>query len=359
VPGSLDEPMAPGGFRTFGTTWIGRIVLVLIGIFAVAGALFYLGALVTILAMLVCGAFLPIYLGWKSTRQLALAGLVILLASAPVFSVAYASQLRVPSPSEGSNPSAPYGNGQAVVQNATVTPYTGAAGGTYTFSASIEPQNLPPRSTLHYLLLIVTDCPDATGNRSPACPAGYPFYEQNHSFSATPAAPTTVSFQQRLSGVDVWWWTFDLAFNNSTSKNLTQDWLYSQGTYDFPEGPVSGSFGQTFAFILPASYEVILVYPGLVFFVALLIYAVLKRRQATRGAGAPTAGTPGAPPGTPPTAPPGAPGAPPSNAAANERRCPNCQAVVYPNESSCWKCGKSLAPPQPATAQPLSSGKAP
>jgi hypothetical protein len=359
VPGSLADAMALGGFRTFGTTWIGRIVLVAIGIFAVAGALFYLGFLVAILAMLVCGAFLPIYLGWKSTRQLALAGLIILLASAPVFSVAYASQLRVPSPTASSDPAAPYGNGNAVVQNATVTPYTGAAGGTYTFSAAIEPQNLPPRSTLHYMLLIVTDCPDATGNSSPSCPAGYPFYEQNHTFSANPPGPTTVSYQQRLPGTDVWWWTLDLAFNNSTSKNLTQDWLYYQGSYSFVEGPVSGSLGQTFVYILPAAYEVILVYPGLVFFVALLIYAVLKRRQAARGASAPSAGAPGTPPGPPPTGPPGAPAATPSVAPANERRCPNCQAVVYPNETSCWKCGKSLAAPQPATAQPLPSGKGP
>jgi hypothetical protein len=347
--------MASGGWKQFGTTRVGRAVLMAVAILTLVGSLFYLGPYVSIAVLLLFGAAVPIYLGWKRPRQLAIAAFAVLLISAPLFSVVYADELRVPSPAESSNPAAPYGNGQAVLQNAVVSPFDGPEGANYTFTVVVHPEDLPTGTHARFLELFISDCPGATGNQSPSCPSGYAFYQLNHTFVANLTAPTTVTYGHILPGDDVWWWNLALAISNTSAPtSYTWVWLYSNGGYNGVQGPVSGDFLATTELILPAAYEVILIYPGLVFYIGLLIYVLLKNRENARKGGA--GGT------LPPSSPAGgstpSAGPTPSTGPA-ERTCPNCGAVVYPNETSCWKCGRSLTEPLPASSKPLDSSKGP
>ena len=349
--------MTSGTWKEFGTHPIGRAVLMAVAILTLVGSLFYLGPYVSIAVLLIFGAAVPIYLGWKRPRQLAIAAFAVLLISAPIFSVVYANELRVPSPAASSNPSLPYGNGGSVVQDAKVNPFVGAEGGKYNFTSTIYPQFLPGGESARFLDLYISDCPGATGNSSPSCPAGYAFYVLNQTLPANLTAPTEVSFVKSLPGSDVWWWDLALGISNATApRDYTYVWLYIDGTYSGVQGPVSGDFLATTELILPAAYEVIFIYPGIVFYIGLLIYVLLKNREATRQGGSrstlPPADSPASPP-SPAGTTPAPSGGPP------ERTCPNCGAVVYPNETSCWKCGKSLSAPVPATSRPLASSKNP
>ncbi len=344
--------MASGGWKEFGTRPVGRAVLMAAAILTLVGSLFYLGPYVSIAVLLLFGAAVPIYLGWKRPRQLAIAAFAVLLISAPLFSVIYADELRVATPAASSNPALPFGNGNPALQNARVTPFDGPQGANYSFTVAVHPEDLPLGMQARFLELFISDCPGATGNRSPNCPSGYTYFVLNHTFAPNLTAPTTVTFGHILPGADVWWWNLALAISNTSApKTYTWVWLYTGGGYNGVQGPVSGDFLSTTELILPAAYEVILIYPGLVFYIGLLIYVLLKNREAARKV--PTGGT----------LPPPAPGSPaatavstPSSAPA-ERTCPNCGAVVYPNETSCWKCGKSLTEPMPARSKPLESSK--
>ncbi|HEV2166547.1 MAG TPA: hypothetical protein VGS23_06195 [Thermoplasmata archaeon] len=348
--------MPSGAWKDFGTRPLGRAVLMAVAILTLVGSLFYLGPYVSIAVLLVFGAALPIYLGWKRPRQLAIAAFAVLLISAPIFSVVYANELRVPSPAASSNPSLPYGHGGSVVQDAKVSPFVGPEGGQYNFTATLDPQYLPIGTHARFLDLYISDCPGATGNSSPSCPAGYALYVLNQTVSANLSAPSTVSFVKSLPGSDVWWWDLALAISNSSApRNYTYLWLYVNGVYSGVQGPVSGDFLATTELILPAAYEVIFIYPGIVFYIGLLIYVLLKNREATRqAAGRAPPSTEGSAP-----APASSKGTEATASGPTERTCANCGAVVYPNESSCWKCGKSLSPPVPTASQPLTSSKKP
>lgn len=310
---------------------------------ALIGSLLYAGIYIAVLALLVFGLGLPIYAGWKRPRQLALAGLAVLLITAPVFSVLYADELRQPSPLASSSSDPPYGNGGSVLQNAHVTPFTGAAGGTYTFTVEVVPQYLPMNTTVQWLTLYVTTCPGATGNASPNCPGPYPFYTFNHSFLVPPIADQNVTFAERLPGVNVWWWDVSAAQRDVKSQNLTYDFLSSGGGFAGVEGPVTGDFFGTVTLLIPSIYFNVLIFPGLVFYAALLVYVLLKNREARRKAsrGPPPISGDRAPPDDPSrTAPTSQGSAAPTS---TELSCPNCQAVVYPNETQCWKCGANLS----------------
>ncbi|MCI4358109.1 MAG: zinc ribbon domain-containing protein [Thermoplasmata archaeon] len=349
--------MGPGGWKQFGTRKEGRALLMALAISTLVASLFYLGPYVAIAVLLVFGAALPIYLGWKRPRQLAIAAFAVLLVSAPIFSAAYAGELRVPSPAASSNPAFPFGNGAPAVHDARVTPFDGNPGGVYNFSATVDPKNLPPSESARFLELFISDCPGATGNRSPSCPAGYAFYVLNHTFLQTPGAAVTVTYSQALPGTDVWWWNLALAISNASApKAYTWVWLFVNGGYTGVQGPVSGNYLATTEFILPAAYEVIFIYPGIVFYIGLLIYVLLKNREANRGRSR-VALPPDLPTSGP--VPPTSSATPRSPSGLAERTCPNCGAVVYPNESTCWKCGKSLAQNAPASAPPLESSKSP
>ncbi|MCI4349689.1 MAG: hypothetical protein L3J93_05685 [Thermoplasmata archaeon] len=339
--------------RAFGTHRVGRTLLVALSILTLAGTLFYLGPLFAMFVFLLFGLALPIYLGWRIPRQLALAGVVALLLGAPVFSAAYAYELRQPSPWANSNPTAPDGHGGSVLQHAHVTPFTGTAGGNYTFTVDVEPQYLPVNTSAAYLLLFISDCPYATTNHSSACPASYRFYELNHSLGSPITATQTIPFFHNLPGADAWWWTMALVLHRANSTNLSWVWLYTSMGYSGVQGPISGDFFSTFELILPVAYELSLLYPGLLFFVGLLIYVLLKNRERVRKAakdlpGPGSLGTLAAPPKV----------SSPDVKGPVERSCPNCQAVVYPNETKCWKCGSELKsesapiPSTPATPTP-------
>jgi hypothetical protein len=340
------------GVKSFVAKPLGRILLGALATVTLVGSFLFLGPLLGIVTFLFFGLAIPIYLGWKQPRYLAVMGLAVLLVAAPIASAWEAQMLRVPSPSANSNPNAPYGNGGAVLQGSGVTPYTGGSGGAYNFTITVHPEFVPTNTSgLQWIELIVTTCPGATGNSSPFCASGYPFYLWNQTLPANVTGPRLVSFVETLPGSNLWWYQFATAYytGNGSSKNLTWIFLNPGNGYGSVQGPVSGDYLSTVGLVIPALYADMLLYPGLVFFVALLIYYVWKRREATRKAAAAGASAPEGPTGAAPTSP--APPGPPTSGTAEstraptgpgERRCPNCSAVVYPTESSCWKCGTKL-----------------
>ncbi len=343
--------------KTFVSRPLGRIILAVVATATLVGSFLYLGPLIAIPTLLFFGLAIPIYLGWKRPRQLAIMGLAVLLVAAPLGSLWEAQIIRAPSPTANSDPALPWGNGGSVLQGASVSPFAGDAGGGYNFSVAVHPEFVPANTSgLLWVVLFVTTCPGATGNSSPSCSSGYPFYTQNESLAPNLTAPFTASFVQTLPGANLWWFQFATAYRSGPSHNVTWIFLDPANGYGAVQGPVSGDYFSTVGLIVPNFYLVMFLYPGVVFFIALLVYYVFKRREAARKARAGAAPEgPIPPPGGEP-APPGATTAP-ARATAEERRCPNCQAVVYPNETSCWKCGASLTAPAAETA-PLPGGKA-
>ncbi|HTP56312.1 MAG TPA: hypothetical protein VML53_06610, partial [Thermoplasmata archaeon] len=77
------EPQFPRRLRSFVQTPLGRTLLLAFTILVVFGA-FYLSVLFAIPAILIVGLWLPIYLGQKRPRYLALSGVVVLLLMAPL-----------------------------------------------------------------------------------------------------------------------------------------------------------------------------------------------------------------------------------------------------------------------------------
>jgi hypothetical protein len=353
---------SPLTVRTFGTRGWGRAVLIAVAILAVVASYLYLDSpLIAIGAILLFGLAVPIYVGWTSPRQLAVGGLVVLLIGAGVFSVLYAQELRVPSPWGATLPNS---TGGSVLQSAHVSPFDGAQGAPYTFSVLLVPQYIPANQTVYALDLFVSDCPGATTNDSTNCPAGYPFYAQNVSFSQNPAAPETINFTQVLPGADVWWWVMALATRDSGTNlsvpgNLTWDYVYTSGS-EGVQGPVSGNYDSTVELVLPSAYEFFFVYTGLVFYVGLLVYLLLKNREARKKAAlTPPGGPKGMWSSTGPIEPAGpSPTTGGGTGSPTELACPNCKAVVYPNEKTCWKCGAALPPSAGASSAPIpSSGR--
>ena len=142
--------------------------------------------------------------------------------------------------------------------------------------------------------------------------------------------------------------------------------LVGDPTYNGIEGPVVGDFGVTYSSIIGGIYFDVLLFLGAPFYLVLLVYVLFKnrerRRQETqrRAAGpVPPAGGGTSGGGAPPTliaSASGPPPGPPTSPVASERACPNCDAVVYANESKCWKCGAPLPTSGSSAAPPLPSG---
>jgi hypothetical protein len=343
------------GFRGFATRPLGQIVLLVVAVLVVAAGAVYLGALLTIFLILLFGLALPIYLGLKIPRRLAVLGIVIYLLAGPVAAVLDAQQTLVPSPAAQS-----FGeNGGNVFQNAQVHPYNGNGGQNYTFQLTVDPSYLYPNTTLVNLTLFVSTCPDSSRANDPtilACQTPYPSYEQ---VLATPnlTSTTTYSFHQKLPGPNVFWWivwgTFVYA-SNHTACNTNCIFLNANNNYLCIEGPVTGSFGAIVGVVIVAVYLDLLLYPVIAFFAALAFYAWFKSRERRRKAEQAAARGPGGGPGAPAA---GAAAGPGSGSTGPEMRCPKCSAVVYANESQCWKCGAPLG--AAAGAAPLPSGPAP
>lgn len=334
---------------------LGRILLGLLAGATLLGSFIYLGPLVSIATFLFFGFAIPVYLGWKRPGQLALMGLVVLIAVAPVAAVYDAGTLRTPSPPASSSDQLPYGNGGAVLQNASVSPFTGAAGGKYTFTVQVHPEFVPANTSgLSWIELIVSTCPGANSSSSPICGSGYPFLLDNRTLAPNLTTPFAVSFNETLNGSNLWWFQFATAYAIGNNTNVTWILLVTDNGYGAVQGPVTGDFTSTVALVVPLFYTIVFLYPGAVFFVALLIYYVFKRREAARraarggGAGPSMEGVAG------PTAPEGAAPAAPT---VVERRCPKCNAVIYPKETTCWKCGTPVPETTPPAAPPLEGGR--
>ncbi|MGI0132692.1 MAG: hypothetical protein ACREDK_06345 [Thermoplasmata archaeon] len=328
-----------GGVKAFAATPVGRAVLVAISILALTGCFVYLGTLLAIAALLLFSLAIPIYLGWKRPRQLAVAGLVVLLIASPIASVIATEQFRTPAPASSSSNQAPDGYGGAVLENARVTPYTGAGGAIYHFSVDLHPNFAPPNTHgLLWVVVYVSTCPGALTPTSSLCPSGFSFAEQNRTFANGTTLAQTVDLNVTLNGTGIWWWNMATAVQNATTGAVSWIWVQATGGYNAIEGPVSGDFTSTLSIVIPSVYVTMFFYPGLIFFAAILAYAFFKSREARRKreeSGPPaTLGPTSGPRGGPaaPAAPPGQP----------ETKCSNCGAVIFSGETTCWKCGVAM-----------------
>jgi hypothetical protein len=357
-PSRFSEAVQTGNsIKAFFAKPYGRIVLLVIIALSLAGASIYLGYLIAIPVFLLVGLGLPIYLGWTRPRTLFLVGLSALLVAGPIVTAGTTSELLTPGPAF--NGEVFTGFTQSVLQNATVHPYSIASGGHFTFTADVNPAFLPSGSQPKVLWIdfYLSTCPNALTNNSSSCGGlnAYPFHAANYTYNSS--AKGAVTFIEDVGGVNVWWWTMAAAYINA-SGGLSYVYLQPNNGYTTAEGPVTGSYLSIYTLILPAIYFTVFIYPGLVFFLGVLVYLFLKMRQRRRAGGAPSVPPPMTPssPGGPST--PGAPA--PSAPSRPELACPKCGAVVYAGESRCWKCGAPLTsgpPPPVAGEQPLPSGK--
>ncbi len=358
------QQQKPRGFRGFVQTIYGKSLLVAIAVLVVFATYVYVDTLLAIPAMLLFGLAIPIWLGLKRPRFLALVGLVIVVAAAPLSTVVITQDIRAPiSPSNSLTTIS--GTSGALMQNATVSPYTGTTSTNFTWSVTIVPAGIPKGNTSPvWLNLYVSTCPGATSTSPPSwCSAGYPFTLLNYTaFPANLTAPTTVTFHYRIGSNGIWDWQMGIYTKNSTTGRPFFQTLVGDPTYNGIEGPVVGDYASTFGAILPTIYFDDALFLGGPFFVVLLIYLLFKNRERRRKEAAQRAAGPVPPTGAPPEGgsalPPSiAKGPPPGSSAAPtaaERTCPNCNAVVYENETTCWKCGASLTA---VPAAPLPSSR--
>lgn len=352
--------MQPGrAVKSFLRTRLGFILLIALAIAVVVVTYTYVGGpLLAIVAMLIFGLGLPIWVGISRPRTLAIVGVVILVASAPLITFVETGAILTPTSAASSPASLPSGNGGAILQNATVSPFVAAAGSTFNWSVSVFPRYLPPQSTRAlWLDLFISTCPGATGTGSPNCAAGYTFYLLNHTLPRGVQNGTIESFTDQLNGTNIWSWQMAIAYDNRTTGNLTWTFLVGDPTYNGIEGPITGNYWSTYVLLVGTIYEAVLFYLGLVFFIALLVYMVFKNRRRKRqdqnARANPPAPTDANPPDTAPPASP--PTTPPALTPLAEAACPNCGAVVYPGEKVCWKCGTKLTPPPASGSAPLPS----
>jgi hypothetical protein len=353
--------------RAFVQTRWGKLFLVALAVLTLSASFYYLGPYFAIPTLLLFGLGLPIYLGWKIPRQLAVVGLAAILLSGPIINYGLTAQAMAPSPSFSSSTDlSNTTNGLPVLANATEGPYNAAGGTSFAFSVELHADRLPGGFAPDLLWLYVSTCPGATGPSSPFCGSGYPFYPVNESVVNDTNRSTTVTFHLALPGPNIWWWQMGLladhtVLNVSANKtNTTYQWMFLavNNAYGAVQGPVTGTWLSTYDLLLPQTVIDVLFYPGIVFYLALLVYLWLKRREATKKAARAAASEPIPPTsGATPSSGGPAPGTGTSSADAAARRpetaCPKCGAVVYPKETTCWKCGAPLTGSEPA---PLRSG---
>ncbi len=353
-----------GRFRRFLQTTLGKILIILVTFGVVLACLTVVNSVIlAIPAFLVFGLAIPIWSGLKRPRFLALVGLVVVVAVAPVANVYFTQELLAPVGPSASNSGGLYSSPNGpLMQNASVTPFTGTTGTTFTWAVTVFPQNHPVGNTTPVELdLYISTCPGATGNSSPYCSAGYPLYVLKN--TSLPQGPNvtqyTVTFHYRIGSDGVWTWQMGIYTNNSTTKKPYYQLLAGDPAYNGIEGPVIGGFWVIYGDILGSVYLEDLLLLGAPFFLVLLIYMIFKNRERRRkeaqeralgpvpaaestGAPSPAAGAGQAPLPSGPSGPPsqGATAAAPS--ATDELNCPKCNAVVYRGETTCWKCGAAL-----------------
>jgi len=352
-----------GSLRGFVQRPVGRVLLLAFAILVTFATYVELSTLLAIPVILLVGLAVPIWLGIKRLRTLAIFGLVILLLVAPLITVVVTQDIRSPAPPV-SSPILPGTNG-SIMEGASVSPYLGSASTNFTWTVTVYPAFTPKNnSTPVWINLYVSTCPGATSNSDPNCGSGYPFWILNHTFNRTLTTPTTVTFQFTMGSDSIWTWQMGLYLLNLSAKPGTNEspftyvLLAGDPVYNGLEGPVTGDYVSTYSQLILTVYLNDLIYLGIPYFVILLVYSYITRRKATRAdtarrAAGPTPADADGGPGRPSTDSPGSVKRPPPAARRPEMNCPNCGAVVYANETTCWKCGTAITNP-PAGA-PLAS----
>ncbi len=364
-----------GRFRRFLSTTPGWIVLILIAVLAVFATYAYVSVIIAIPAILLFGLALPIWGGIKRPRVLAIIGLVIVLTVAPIATVVFTQEILTPVGLSSSPNNVPLSDGKEVMQNASVSPYTGTASTNFTWTVTVFPANVPQNNRTPYVLYRYNStCPGATGNNSPYCSSPYPLTVMPYPHplpdaNQTPVngtAPYTVTFHDTIGSNGIWAWQMGIYSRNNTTGVPYFQTLAGDPTYNGIEGPVIGGFGVIYSDLLLTIYFQDLLFLGAPFYFVLLIYMLFKNRERRKkealqrapgpvppaGGGAPpvTTGTPLPSSKTPPGSSAGPP--PASAAAAQELNCPKCNAVVYAGEKSCWKCGADLSSAPSLSARP-------
>jgi hypothetical protein len=344
--------MQTGSLRGFVQRPVGRVLLLALAILVTFATYVELSTLLAIPVVLLVGLAVPIWLGIKRLRTLAIFGLVILLLVAPLITVVVTQDIRSPAP-PASSPVLP-GTSGSLMQNASVSPYLGSASTNFTWTVTVYPAFTPKNnSTPLWINLYISTCPGATSNSDPNCGTGYPFWVENHTFNDTLTAPTTVTFQFTMGSESIWTWQMGLYLLNLSAVPgtavfpFTYVLLTGDPVYNGLEGPVTGDFGSTYSQLVLTVYLNVLIYLGIPYFVILLVYTYITRRKTTRAdsmrrAAGPTPPDAGGSPGRPGNDSPGSVKPPAAAARRPEVNCPNCSAVVYPNETTCWKCGTAI-----------------
>ncbi len=356
------------GLRGFVQKPLGKVFLVAITILVVFATYVYIpdGQLLAIPAMLIFGLALPIWLGLKRPRYLAITGIVVILIVAPVATLVITQEIRTPIGPASSLTTLAGTNGAALLENASVSPYTGTTATNFTWTVWLNPAGVPKGNSSPYLLeLYISTCPGATSTSPPTwCSSGYPFHQLNvTSFTSAQLNGTQpVTFHYRIGSNNIWEWQLGVYTRNLTSGKSFYQNLVGDPTYNGLEGPVVGDYATTYGELIGTIFITVLLYLAAPFYLILVFYMLFKNRERRRKEAAERAAGP-VPPTTPPdgggTALPSAGGkgarsaisTPPSSSTVRERTCPQCNAVVYENETTCWKCGAALT-----EGRPLSTG---
>ena len=359
------QQQQPSRFRSFLQSPPGKALLLAVAVLATFASIAYVNTLVAIPAILLFGLAVPIWAGLKAPRFLALTGLVVILLVAPAWNVVITQEIMTPVAPSSSSSTLPEGNGGAVLQNAVVNPYVAGTSENFTWTVTIFPQYLPgTNSSVLWLTLYVSSCPGATGPNSPSCSQPYPFYTVNPATNVSGITKETNSTVNFLIGsIGIWNWQMGLAYHNGSlpAANVSYIFLVGDPTYNGIEGPVVGTFATTYESLLLTLYIDDLLFLGLPFYLVLLVYMILKRRERVKADDARRAAAPRDDSASGPTLPSskggGSTGPPSSSGPATpkEGACPSCGAVVYAGEKTCWKCGATLGTASPTA--PLSSSK--
>jgi hypothetical protein len=317
----------------------GKVLLLAVGILATATSFTYLGIIAAIPIILLAGLALPIWAGLKRPRYLALTGLVILVVAGAIIAPLLTQEVMIPSPAVSSSPVNSTNPYSMILQNASVSPFNAAPGTNFTWTVTVYPQYIPKGNTsplwLNLNLMNIAGALAQTLNFT--------------HFSPNATAPVVVVFRSVIATAGIWSWQMNLSYRSLSRGTLTFVLLNAASGFNAVEGPVVGSFLTTLGSVFPGVYLSVFLYLGIPFYFVLLIYLFLKNRQRRRQEAEGRAHDP-------PTQPdssvgnsnPSTSGATAGTPRPHERSCPNCGAVVYPNESFCWKCGASLSSEAPA-----------
>lgn len=355
-PHSMAEDR-PRGLRGFVQTGPGKAFLVAFSALTVTGTFAYVSPLLAIPVFLFVGLGLPILLGVKRPRFLAVSGLVVLLVVAPIGTVVFTNTILTPVPAVSSSPLSPDGAGGSVLENAVVSPFAGDSSTNFTWTVTVDTSHLPGNLngtnwTNDRLELYISTCPGAIDTNASYCGSSYSFKQLTYTFptNLTAGQKTNVTFHQLIGENGVWAWQMGLVVTNH-SGNISRIYLVGDPTWNGIEGPVIGGFTTVYAALIADIYFTGFLYLGLPYYLLLLLYMLLKNRERRRKEAMLRAGQ--APRGPSPDLGPqplssdvreaaGSPDAR-SASASGERTCPSCSAVVYPSEGKCWKCGADLS----------------